>query len=81
MKINDLKRVLGLQDPPNVSEKAPHYESDPTVLEWLSDVLPSKSQFGQYLIRLLPFTQWIRHYNFQWFWGDLVAGMNLVVMS
>lgn len=76
MNSNMFKRVLGLQDPPNVSyDNAPHHDSDPTVVKWLSDVLPSRSQLGQYLIRLLPFTQWIRHYNFQWFLGDLVAGM------
>ncbi|KAJ6086598.1 hypothetical protein N7467_005512 [Penicillium canescens] len=69
------KKVLGLQDPPNSPDKnAPHYESDPTVLEWLSGVFPSGKELGLYFARLLPFTQWIRHYNFQWFFGDLVAG-------
>jgi sodium-independent sulfate anion transporter 11 len=71
------KKVLGLQDPPNLQDKnAPRYESDPTVLEWLSGVFPSGKQLGLYFARLLPFTQWIRYYNFQWFFGDLVAGMN-----
>jgi sodium-independent sulfate anion transporter 11 len=70
-----VKKALGLQDPPNLHNKiAPAHESDPTVLEWLSDGFPSKQQVGQYFVRLLPFLQWIRHYNLQWFLGDLVAG-------
>ncbi|KAJ5781246.1 hypothetical protein N7457_006406 [Penicillium paradoxum] len=72
------KKVLGLHDPPRLHNKdtLPH-ELDPTVLEWLSDILPSGSQVGQYFTGLLPFTQWIRHYNFQWFLGDLVAGITV----
>lgn len=70
-----VKKVLGLQDPPNLHNKSalPH-ESDPTVREWLSEGIPSRQQTGQYFVRLLPFIKWIQHYNFQWFLGDLVAG-------
>ncbi|KAJ5520991.1 sulfate anion transporter [Penicillium fimorum] len=73
-----IKKALGLQDPPNLHNKnaLPH-ESDPTVLEWLSEGFPSKQQFGHYFVRLLPFLQWIRHYNLQWFLGDLVAGITV----
>ncbi|KAJ5431784.1 sulfate anion transporter [Penicillium cf. griseofulvum] len=73
-----VKKALGLQDPPNLHNKiAPAHESDPTVLEWLSDGFPSKQQVGQYFVRLLPFLQWIRYYNLQWFLGDLVAGITV----
>ncbi|OQE36956.1 hypothetical protein PENCOP_c011G01354 [Penicillium coprophilum] len=73
-----VKKALGLQDPPNLHNKnaLPH-ESDPTVTEWLSEGFPSKQQVGHYFVRLLPFLQWIRHYNLQWFLGDLVAGITV----
>ncbi|KAJ5971463.1 sulfate anion transporter [Penicillium vulpinum] len=73
-----VKKVLGLRDPPNPRTKfeQPH-EADPTVLEWLNDGVPSRQQVGHYFVRLLPFLQWIRHYNLQWFLGDLVAGITV----
>lgn len=76
MKSALIKKVLGLQDPPNVhnNKSALPHESDPTVREWLSDGIPSRQQAGQYFVRLLPFLNWIPHYNLQWFLGDLVAG-------
>ncbi|CAI7591720.1 unnamed protein product [Penicillium glandicola] len=73
-----VKKVLGLQDPPNRYNKSdlPH-ESDPSVREWLRDGLPSGQQVGHYFVRLLPFLKWIGHYNLQWFLGDLVAGITV----
>ncbi|KAJ6167998.1 sulfate anion transporter [Penicillium chrysogenum] len=73
-----VKKVLGLNDPPNVPIKImPPHESDPTVLGWFRDVFPSRHQFGLYLVRLFPFVQWIKHYNLQWLMGDLVAGLTV----
>ncbi|KAJ5511278.1 sulfate anion transporter [Penicillium expansum] len=79
MKSALIKKVLGLQDPPNVhnNKSALPHESDPTVREWLSDGIPSRQQAGQYFVRLLPFLNWIPHYNLQWFLGDLVAGITV----
>ncbi|KAJ5193449.1 hypothetical protein N7449_009591 [Penicillium cf. viridicatum] len=78
MKSALVKKVLGLQDPPNQHNKTalPH-DTDPTVREWLSDGIPSRQQAGQYFVRLLPFLNWIQHYNVQWFLGDLVAGITV----
>lgn len=76
-----IKRALGLREPPTnplngkVSENATHHEPDPTVSEWLNEVIPSGSQVRLYFVRLFPFLGWIMHYNKKWFLGDLVAGM------
>ncbi|KAJ5124971.1 sulfate anion transporter [Penicillium bovifimosum] len=78
MRSATVKKALGLQDSPHLHGKnVPAYESDPTVLEWLHDVFPSMGQVGEYFVGLLPFMRWIRHYNFQWFLGDLVAGITV----
>lgn len=53
-----------------------HREADPTVLNWLKDVCPSRSQSLHYLIQLFPFLNWIKYYNLQWLVGDLIAGIH-----
>ncbi|KAJ6105318.1 sulfate anion transporter [Penicillium sp. IBT 18751x] len=73
-----VKKVLGLNDITNVPNKnTPPHESDPTVLGWFHDVVPTRHQFKLYLARLFPFVQWMKHYNLQWLMGDLVAGLTV----
>lgn len=70
------KKTLRLQQPPGPLNKSihPSAESDPTVLEWLNEIFPTGRQLLQYIRSLFPFLGWIRHYNLQWFVGDLIAG-------
>ncbi|KAF1832944.1 sulfate permease [Decorospora gaudefroyi] len=54
-----------------------YVEGEPSTREWLHDVLPSGREMTQYLTSLVPFIQWIGHYNVQWLIGDLVAGLTV----
>lgn len=51
-----------------------YVEHEPTVGEWVSSVTPSARDVGHYFYNLLPFLKWIRFYNMQWLFGDLIAG-------
>lgn len=72
-----VKRVLGLEIPINPLDKdtESHHETDPTVLGWLNDIVPSGRQLLQHFIRMFPFMKWVKHYNVQWLIGDLIAGI------
>lgn len=50
-------------------------EPEPTTTEWIQEHTPSFKDIGQYFLNLFPFLTWIRRYNLQWLFGDLVAGM------
>ena len=52
-----------------------YIEPEPTSLEWLLDLVPTRKDVVQYFVNLLPFLKWITRYNLQWAIGDLVAGM------
>ncbi|CEI64825.1 Sulfate permease 2 [Fusarium venenatum] len=53
------------------------YESEPTSAEWVKEQIPSKEDLITYGVSLFPFSNWISHYNLQWFAGDLVAGITI----
>lgn len=53
------------------------YEQEPTLSEWLQDQIPSRQELAAYTTSLFPFLAWLRHYNLQWFAGDLVAGVTI----
>jgi sodium-independent sulfate anion transporter 11 len=65
----------------SVTSADTYVEEEPTVAEWLREVLPTPRGILQYFINLFPFTQWILHYNLQWFYGDLIAGMILANLA
>jgi solute carrier family 26 (sodium-independent sulfate anion transporter), member 11 len=52
-------------------------ETEPTAMEWIKETLPNKQTFINYFKSLFPFLQWIFHYNLQWLFGDLVAGITI----
>ena len=52
-----------------------YVEEEPTVWEWLDNVLPSGQDMLRYFYSLFPFLHWITRYNLQWLYGDLVAGI------
>lgn len=77
-----IKRILGLQDPVEpLYNEGTNDHSDPTVLEWAEESLPSTKDLINYLSGLFPFWHWIGHYNLTWFWGDLIAGMRTNIPS
>ncbi|OBS26784.1 hypothetical protein FPOA_00727 [Fusarium poae] len=53
------------------------YETEPTSAEWVKEQIPSKEDLITYGASLFPFSNWISHYNLQWFAGDLVAGITI----
>lgn len=58
----------------SVSSADTYVEEEPTVAEWIADILPSRQETLRYIFSLFPFVHWITRYNMQWFVGDLVAG-------
>ncbi|KAI0965815.1 sulfate permease [Xylaria arbuscula] len=55
----------------------PYYETEPTVKEYLLEHKPTLAGVGRYLLSLLPFLQWIFHYNLTWLFGDVIAGITV----
>ena len=58
----------------SVTSADTYVEQEPTVGEWIADVVPSGKDLLRYARSLFPFTHWITRYNLQWLYGDLVAG-------
>ncbi|CAL5872946.1 uncharacterized protein PFLUO_LOCUS7215 [Penicillium psychrofluorescens] len=52
-------------------------EPEPTTTEWFQEHTPSFKDIGRYFLNLFPFLTWIRRYNLQWLFGDLVAGITV----
>lgn len=59
----------------SVSTADTYVEEEPRTIDWIRDVLPSRSGLLRYVYNLFPFTHWITRYNAQWLFGDLVAGL------
>ena len=62
-------------DIPELSNADVYIEPEPTVIEFLTDFVPTWGGVGSYFYNLFPFLRWIYKYNLTWFMGDLVAGM------
>ena len=58
----------------SVSSADTFVEEEPTTLEWLNQVTPTRHTFVNWVYHLFPFTHWIGRYNLQWLYGDLIAG-------
>jgi sodium-independent sulfate anion transporter 11 len=54
-----------------------YIEYEPTVQEWIQEKTPSAQDVKNYGISLFPFVKWLPYYNFQWFIGDLIAGLTV----
>lgn len=54
-----------------------YLEPEPTSLDWVKEHTPSLRAWGLYFYSLFPFLSWITRYNWQWFLGDLVAGITV----
>lgn len=55
----------------------PYIDQEPSVTEWLSELIPSRREALNFGKSLFPFTEWLPRYNLQWFIGDLVAGVTV----
>ncbi|KAL1987976.1 hypothetical protein VTN96DRAFT_1500 [Rasamsonia emersonii] len=54
-----------------------YVESEPTTAEFLAEHIPTPREVGLYFYNLFPFLKWITRYNWQWFLGDLIAGVTV----
>lgn len=61
----------------SVQTKTSFFENSPTSSEWLQEQVPTREELVKYRRSLFPFLTWIGHYNWQWFAGDLVAGITI----
>ncbi|KAK7530536.1 SulP family sulfate permease [Phyllosticta citricarpa] len=61
----------------SVTSADTYIETEPTVAEWFKSICPSGRDTARYFKRLFPFLSWITHYNLQWLYGDLVAGITV----
>lgn len=53
-----------------------YLEPEPTSAEWIQEHTPSLRDVVTYFLDILPFWRWLARYNWQWFLGDLIAGMS-----
>lgn len=51
-----------------------YLEEEPTVGEWLRELIPTKAGAVNYVRTLFPSALWIRRYNARWLFGDFIAG-------
>jgi sodium-independent sulfate anion transporter 11 len=51
-----------------------YLEEEPTVTEWLHELLPSRAGALNYIQGLFPSAFWVRRYNLGWLLGDVIAG-------
>ncbi|KAK5987960.1 Sulfate permease 2 [Cladobotryum mycophilum] len=54
-----------------------YLEDEPTAVEWIKGLAPTRQGAIDYFQSLFPSAQWIRRYNFQWLLGDVVAGATI----
>ncbi|KAI5922010.1 sulfate permease 2 [Camillea tinctor] len=54
-----------------------YYETEPTVVEYLSEHTPTWPGVWRYIRSLFPFLDWIFHYNLTWLTGDIIAGVTV----
>jgi sodium-independent sulfate anion transporter 11 len=52
-----------------------YLEPEPTVGEWVRQVVPTRYQALHYIADTFPCSRWLFNYNLTWFLGDLIAGM------
>lgn len=58
----------------SVSSADSFVEREPTSLEWIQEVTPSRRDLLHWAYSLFPFVHWIDRYNLIWLVGDLIAG-------
>jgi hypothetical protein len=75
-----VKRFLGIDPDENRLHDAALYddgsyvEEEPSVKDFLLDLVPTGPRIVHYLRELFPFLNWIFHYNLTWLFGDFIAG-------
>ncbi|KAL8774739.1 MAG: hypothetical protein Q9209_000678 [Squamulea sp. 1 TL-2023] len=61
----------------SVSSADTYVEQEPSTWEWIRSVTPTGRGILIWAYNLFPFVHWIGRYNFQWLYGDLVAGITV----
>lgn len=51
-----------------------YLENEPTIQEWLGQLVPTKQGLSTYLHNLFPCVSWMRRYNLRWLAWDIIAG-------
>ena len=51
-----------------------YLEDEPTVKEFLKELVPTKEGAANYVRSVFPSASWIRRYNVRWLLGDVIAG-------
>lgn len=87
------EKVLGIDvnaryahEPADLAQKARdtidpvdiYLEEEPTVAEWLRELVPTRAGALHYVTSLFPSASWVRRYNARWLLGDVVAGADEV---
>lgn len=54
-----------------------HFESEPTVIEWIRELKPTTRGGARYARSLFPSASWITRYNFRWLFADCIAGVTI----
>ena len=80
--VNDSKepyqdRVTRGESIADANQAVPYIDREPSVTEWLSELVPSRREALDFGKSLFPFTEWLPRYNLQWLIGDLVAGITV----
>lgn len=54
-----------------------YLEQEPSVVEWVKELAPTRDGAASYIQGLFPSASWIRRYRGQWFLGDAIAGLTI----
>jgi hypothetical protein len=54
-----------------------YFETPAGTREFIQEILPTVAGVKRYSLSLIPFVNWIHHYNLTWLIGDLVAGVTV----
>ena len=63
------KRARDFIDPAEI-----YLEDEPSIAEWLKDLVPTGAGVAQYSQSLFPPISWLKRYNASWLLGDMIAG-------
>jgi solute carrier family 26 (sodium-independent sulfate anion transporter), member 11 len=52
-------------------------ESEPSVGDWLRNLIPTRNGMSRYVRDIFVFTHWLPRYNWSWLVGDGIAGLTV----
>ncbi|KAK0391336.1 hypothetical protein NLU13_0837 [Sarocladium strictum] len=66
------KRAYDLLHPADI-----YLEQEPSVGEWIRELVPSREGIAHYVVSLFPSAIWVPRYRTAWLVGDIVAGITI----